>query len=37
MRNGLNNSSLESCLRLFLMGLPTDIGKLAAQKHAQSH
>jgi hypothetical protein len=32
MRNRLENSSLESCLRLSLTGLPTDIDKLAAQK-----
>jgi hypothetical protein len=36
MRNGLDNSSLESCLRLSSTGLPTDIDKLAAQKQAQS-
>jgi hypothetical protein len=34
MRNRLDNSSLESCLRFSLTGLPTDIGKLAAQKQA---
>jgi hypothetical protein len=32
MRNCLNNSSMESCLRLSLTGLPIDIDKLAAQK-----
>jgi hypothetical protein len=30
MRNHLDNSSLESCLRLSLTGLPIDIVKLAA-------
>jgi hypothetical protein len=34
MRNRLDNSSLESCLRLTLTGLPADIDKLDAQKHA---
>jgi hypothetical protein len=36
MRNRLDNSSLESCLRLSLTGLPINIDKLAAQKQAQS-
>jgi hypothetical protein len=32
IRNCLDNSSPESCLRLSLTGLPTDIDKLAAQE-----
>jgi hypothetical protein len=36
MKNRLDNSSLESYLRLSLTGLPIDIDKLAAQKQAQS-
>jgi hypothetical protein len=36
MRNRLDNSSLESYLRLYFPGLPIDIDKLAAQKQAQS-
>jgi hypothetical protein len=36
MKNRLDNSSLESCLRMSLTGLPADIDKLAAQKQAQS-
>jgi hypothetical protein len=36
MTNRLDNSSLESCLRLSLAGLPVDINKFAAQKQVQS-
>jgi hypothetical protein len=35
VRNRLDDSSLESCLRLSLTGLPIDTDKLAAQKQAQ--
>jgi hypothetical protein len=36
MRYHLDNSSLESCLRMSLTGPPIDIDKLVAQKQAQS-